>query len=387
MSEIHKFSQRMDHIPFSGIRTIFEECSRLEAAGTDVVHLEIGRPDFDTPSPIKDAATTAIDQGHVHYTSNYGINSLREKIAHKFEKDNRVEYNPHGEIITTCGATEAILISVLTLVGPGDEVLIPDPSWTYAPIIRLAGGIPVRYDLDAENGFEPSLESIVDVATDRTSVLILNSPHNPTGGVVSDELVTDLATVATENDWYIISDEIYEKIIYDGCTHHSLAAEPKLYDRTVTVNGVSKAYSMTGWRLGYIGAPEPIVDGIIRARQYTTTCAPSIAQHAAVEAIGSSLHEPIQKAFAARRDLVMDRMDEIPGMDCPDPNGAFYAFPTLPHWYTDDTEFVFELLREAGVALVPGSVFGPAGNGRVRIAYSNSEARINEAFNRLTEWI
>ncbi|WP_323192267.1 pyridoxal phosphate-dependent aminotransferase [Halostella sp. PRR32] len=380
-------ADRMDHIPFSGIREIFEECDRLEAAGEDVVHLEIGRPDFDTPKPIKDAAVSALDSGHVHYTSNYGISELRETIAAKFDRDNDIAYDPDQEVIVTTGATEAILVSVFAFVGQGDEVLVPNPSWTYAPSVRMAGGTPVSYSLDPETGFQPDLSELRENVSDRTELLIVNSPQNPTGGVVDEDRIDTLAEFAVENDLVVLSDEIYEKILYDDSEHHSLAAHPELYDRTISVNGVSKAYSMTGWRLGYLGAPEELIDPIIRVRQYTTTCAPSLSQHAAVRAIGSGLHEPMVEAFADRRDRLLERLDRIPGMDCPVPSGAFYAFPTLPEGYEDENEFVWSLLREKNVAMVPGSVFGSNGNGRLRIAYSNSVERIDEAFDRIEAWL
>ena len=387
MQNSQKFATRMSQIPFSGIRTVLEECTRLENEGRDIVHLEIGRPDFDTPDPIKQAAKDALDAGHVHYTSNYGIEPLREAIATKFEQDNGLTYDSDSEIAVTNGATEAILVSILTLVDDEDEVLIPDPAWTYSPIIRLAGGTPVPYPLDPDDGFVPDMDAVADLLSERTALVVVNSPHNPTGGIVDGDAIDELADLVSETDAYVLSDEIYEKIAYDDLEHESPAAQPGLYDRTVTINGVSKAYSMTGWRLGYLAAPAEILQGIIRTRQYTTTCASSLSQHAAVQAIGSGLHEPMVEAFEQRRNLVVERIANISGMECPAPKGAFYAFPTLPGGYEDDEEFVFSLLREAGVALVPGSVLGSTGEGHVRIAYSNSVPRINEAFDRIEAWL
>lgn len=386
MSGRNDFANRMGTVPFSGIRRVVEECTRLEAKGDDIVHLEIGRPDFDTPQPIKDAAHDALRSGHVHYTSNYGISDLRDQISDKFYRDNNLEYDPDSEVIVTTGATEAILVTILTLVDDGDEVLLPDPAWTYAPIIRLAGGTPVGYPLSPDCGFQPDRERVAELASEQTKLIIVNSPQNPTGSVIDQDFIDDLATVATEYDTYVLSDEIYEKIRYD-VPHHSPAVHPDLYDRTITINGVSKAYSMTGWRLGYLGAPADLVEGIIRTRQYTTTCAPSLSQHAAVRALDSSLHEPMCDAFEKRRNRVQERIDRIPGMSCPKPDGAFYAFPTIPDRFDDDTEFVFDLLRDAGVAVVPGSGFGSVGEGRVRIAYSNSIDRIDEGFSRIEKWL
>jgi aspartate/methionine/tyrosine aminotransferase len=380
-------AQRMENIPFSGIREIFEECSRLERDGVDVIHLEIGRPDFDTPQPIKDAAIAAIDEGQVHYTSNYGIEPLRKGIARKLDRENSVEYDSDSEIITTAGATEAVLVTFLTFVNRGDKVLIPDPAWTYASGVHLANGTPVRYRLDPDSGFQPSLKSLEEAVSPDTELLVINSPHNPTGGVVDQDRAEAIRDFAVEHNLVVLSDEIYEKILYEG-THHSLAAVDGMRERTVTVNGFSKAYSMTGWRLGYLAAPEALVDLLIRTRQYTTTCAPSISQHAGVRALEGNLHQSMVETFERRRDLVVDRLASIPGMELSTPPaGALYAFPSVPEGVGDEREFALSLLQETGVALVPGSVFGESGTGRVRIAYSNSTERIDEAFDRIEEWL
>lgn len=378
---------RMTSVPFSGIRKIFEECDRLEADGEDVVHLEIGRPDFDTPKPIKEATATALENGEVHYTSNYGIAPLRETIAAKFETENDVSYDPDGEIVVTAGATESIFVSILGLIDEGDEVLLPDPRWTYGAHVELADGTPVSYALDPEDGFQPDLDSLEVGVSEQTKLLVVNSPQNPTGSVLSRERAEAIRDFAVEHDLVVISDEIYEKILFDDAAHHSLAALDGMRDRTITVNGVSKAYSMTGFRLGYLGAPPELIDPIVRARQYTTTCAPSLSQWAAVEAIHRDPHDPLVEAFADRRERVLERLDAIDGMTCPDPTGAFYAFPTIPDGFDDEEAFVWSLLQEAGVALVPGTVFGDTGKDRVRIAYSNSLERIDEAFDRLEAWL
>jgi len=377
----------MDNIAFSGIRDIFEECARLEANGRDVVHLEIGRPDFDTPKEIKAAGIDAIEDGRVHYTSNYGIEPLREAIAQKFATENGLDYDPSTEIVVTSGATEAVLVTVLALVDEGEEVLVPDPGWTYTPSTRMAGATPVTYDLDPEMGFQPDPKSLSAAVSDQTRLLVVNSPQNPTGGMLDETHAAVIRDVAVENDLLVLSDEIYEKIRYDGREHRSLGALNGMQERTITVNGFSKAYSMTGWRLGYLGAPARFVDPIVRVRQYTSTCAPSMAQHAGVRALMSGLHTPIVEAFTRRRDRVSERIEDVPGMECSTPSGAFYAFPTLPSGHEDERAFAASLLEEAGVALVPGTVFGEVGAGRVRIAYANSVDRIDEAFDRLEAWL
>jgi len=379
-------AERMETVPFSGIREIFEECDRLEAAGRDVVHLEIGRPDFDTPDPVKEAGIEAIREGKVHYTSNYGVAPLREAIAEKFAADNGLSYDPDAEVLVTTGATEAVLSTVMAFAGPGDEVLVPDPAWTYTSMIHLAGATPAPYGIDPDAGFQPDLDSLAEAVSPDTTLLIVNSPHNPTGGVLDEERAAALREFAVQHDLVVLSDEIYEKIVFDGAAHHSLAGLDGMRERTVTVNGFSKAYSMTGWRLGYLGAPEHLMDALVRVRQYTTTCAPSISQWAGVRALEGSLHEPLVEAFERRRDRVVERIAEVPGMSCPEPQGAFYAFPTVPDGAEDGHDFAYSLLREAGVALVPGDVFGDQPD-RVRIAYSNSLARIDEAFDRIETWV
>lgn len=382
------FAQRMEQIPFSGIREIFEECNQLESRGRDIVHLEMGRPDFDTPTPIKAAAAQALDDGKVHYTSNYGVLPLRREIGEKLQRDNDLSYDPETEIVVTTGVTEAVLVTVLALADSGDEVLIPDTCWTYSPSIRMAGAKPVRYSLDPENGFQPDRANLESMVSDDTSLMVVNSPHNPTGSVLSEDSVAEIAAFAEEHDLYVLSDEIYEKITYDAL-HHSLAAADGMYERTVTINGFSKAFSMTGWRLGYLAAPADLVDPLIRVRQYTTTCAPSFNQYGGIRALqgGDELSEPMLAEYADRRELLLERINDVSGMSVPEPKGAFYAMPTVPKGFADEKEFVMSLLREAGVATVPGSVFGPGADGRFRIAYSNSAERIEEAFDRIEEWV
>ncbi len=384
--EINMQAKRMNNIPFSGIREIFEECGQLEAGGKDIVHMEIGRPDFDTPEPIKQAGRNAISSGEVHYTSNYGIKELRRRIAEKFKSDNGLIYDPEDEVIVTSGATEAIFITILSLVDPGEEVLIPDPHWTYEPAIEAASAHPVPYQLNPENGFQPDPDAIQSQITVDTSMLIVNSPHNPTGGVINEQTGKQIRDIAVENDLVVLSDEIYEKIIYDGI-HHSLASFDGMFNRTITVNGFSKAYSMTGWRLGYLAGPDSLLDAIIRLRQYTSTCASSISQHAGCRALEGELHKPLVDAFSERRQTVVNRIEDISQIDCPEPAGAFYAMPTVPDCAENDRDFVLSILRQEGVATVPGSVFGTAGNGRFRIAFTSPIDRLEEGFDRIERWI
>lgn len=380
-------AERMEQLPFSGIRRIFERSTQLEREGADIVHLEMGRPDFDTPQPIKDAAIAALERGEVHYTSNYGNLALRERLAEKLSVENDLEYDPTSEIIVTCGASEAVFVTVLALADRGDEVLIPNPAWTnYEPIIRAAGATPVRYQLDPDQQYEPVVASIAENISPKTELLILNSPNNPTGGVLSAETAQQIARVVNGTQVTVLSDEIYEKLRYRG-EHVSPGSLSGMRERTITINGFSKAYSMTGWRLGYLAGPRPLVNDIIRLRMYTSACAPSMAQYAGIRALEGDLSAPLVDQFDTRRQVIMDRIEEIPGMSCPDPGGAFYVFPTIPDDMGDSETFAQNALENAGVALVPGSVFGSTAEERVRIAYANSTERINLAFDRLAEWI
>jgi aspartate/methionine/tyrosine aminotransferase len=380
------FADRMESVPFSGIREIFEAAASLEAGGVDVVQLLIGRPDFDTPDPIKEAAIEAIRDGKVHYTSNYGIEPLRAGIADKLAADCGLEYDPDSELVVTTGVTEAVVSTVFSFAGPGDEVLVPDPAWTYPASVAMAGAEAVPYRMAPEDGFQPDVDHLREQVSEDTTLLIVNSPHNPTGGVLSEARARELRDFAVEHDLVVLSDEIYEQIVFGDAEHHSLATFDGMRERTVTVNGFSKAYSMTGWRLGYMAAPEELVDALVRVRQYTTTCAPSISQWAGVRALEGDLQDPLVAAFEERAARTAERIDGVPGMEAPAPRGAFYAFPTVPAGYDDGTEFAYDLLEATGVAVVPGDAFGDQPD-RVRIAYSNSLSRIDEAFDRIEAFV
>jgi aminotransferase len=285
----HWEARRMNGIPFSGIRKIFQAATELERQGKKVIHLEIGRPDFDTPQHIKEAAKQAIDEGFVHYTSNYGTPDLREAIAEKLLRENGIHVDPENEIIVTVGANEAILLAMLALLDPGDEVIIPDPIWLhYFYCAQLAEARPVHLPIRQENKFQIDPSDLHKALSPRTKMIIVNSPHNPTGAILDEETLKAIATIAIERDLLVISDEIYEKIIYDGAIHHSMASLPDMADRTLTVNGFSKAYSMTGWRLGYVAGRKTLIDSLIRVHQYSATCATSFAQKGAVAAYRGS---------------------------------------------------------------------------------------------------
>lgn len=379
---------RMKEVPFSGIRAIFEEARKLEKQGKKVIHLESGRPDFDTPVHIKEAAKQALDQGLVHYTSNYGLTELREAIAEKLRKDNGLVYDPDGEIIATVGASEALFVAMLCLLNPGDEVLVPDPSFlNYFHCARMAGARPVAVPLREADGFRLNPNLVRSALTPRTKGLVLISPHNPTGSVLDIETLSALAEIAVERDLFVISDEIYEKLVYDGARHRSIASFPGMWERTVVLNGFSKAYSMTGWRLGYVAAPKAMADIFVRMHQYLTACAPSFSQRGGAAAYKGPQNcvDQMVAEFDRRRKLVVGELTTMEGITCARPQGAFYVFPSVRALGRSDVDLAHYLLREAQIALVPGSTFGVHGEGYLRISYANSYENVEEALRRMRE--
>lgn len=379
-------ARRMGAIPFSGIRKVFQAAVALEREGKDVIHLEMGRPDFDTPGHIKEAAKQALDEGVVHYTSNYGTPELREAIAEKLLKENGIQVDPENEVIVTVGANEAILLTMLALLDPGDEVLIPDPVWLhYFYCAQLAEAKPVHVPLREENKFQIDPSDLERAITPKAKMIVVNSPHNPTGAMLGVETLEAIAQIAIENDLLVLSDEIYEKIIYDGVQHHSMASLPGMADRTLTVNGFSKAYSMTGWRLGYVAARKNLIDSLIRVHQYSVTCATSFAQRGAVAAYRGSQDNvrDMVSEFGRRRKFLVEALEGIEGVSCVRPEGAFYVFPSVRGLGVSDEKLANYLLQEANVALVPGSAFGEYGQGYVRLSYANSYRNIEMAMERI----
>ena len=379
-------AKRMNTVPFSGIRKIMEKGVLLEKQGVKVIHLEIGRPDFDTPANIKECAKKSLDEGKVFYTSNFGIPELRKAIADKLEKENGVVYNPDGEIIVTVGLSEAIFNVMTALLDTGDEILVPDPVWlNYIHVPRMLGAVPVTYNLLEKNNYQLDLQEIESKITSKTKMIAIISPNNPTGGVLNKSVLEKLAAIAIKHNLIVLSDEIYEKIIYDGNVHYSIAAFPGMKERTVTLNGFSKAYSMTGWRLGYIAAPANIIDSTVRTHQYITTCAPSISQYAAVEALKNS-QDAVDKMVAEyqrRRDYVVKAINGIDRLSCKTPSGAFYIFVNIQKLNRSAEEVAEFLLNDAGLTLVPGTAFGENGKGYLRLSYANSYENLVEACERI----
>ena len=383
-----RVADRMESIPFSGIRKVFEEVNRRVAAGEDIIHLEIGRPDFDTPAHIKEAAKMALDEGRVHYTSNYGFPELRQAITQKLNRDNGLSYDPATEIIVTVGTNEAVFMAMMALLDPGDEVLIPDPCWLhYFYCARMAGAVPISVPIREENEFNPRIEDFRSQITPKTRMMVINTPNNPTGAVYSYETLEELAQLAREMDLLVLSDEIYEKMVYGGNRHFSIGGFPGMRERTVTVNGFSKIYAMTGWRLGYAAADRELTSALIRIHQYTTVCATSFAQWGAIEALEGPQDDAqmMVKEFDRRRKLVYTELQEMPGIEVVEPKGAFYIFPNIKGLGKSTEELSSFLLDEAKIAVVPGTVLGNYGADYIRISYANSYENLEKAMDRMKD--
>lgn len=379
-------SKKMDDIPFSGIRKVFEAAGQLEKQGKDIINLGIGRPNFDTPAHIKEAAKKSLDEGNVFYTSNYGTEGLRSAVSEKLKRDNGLDYEM-TDVIVTVGANQAVSIAMTALLDPGDEVLVPNPSWLhYFYCADLVGAKTVSYPLLEENGFNVIPEDIEKLVTPKTKMVIVNSPNNPTGSILSKESLQAIADIANKYDLIVLSDEIYEKLIYDDSVHYSIASLEGMKERTVLIHGVSKSYSMTGWRIGFaVSANKEFISAMIRVLQYTVTCANSFAQDGAEAALRGSQQcvEDMRLQFDRRRKLVYDRINKIEGLSCIAPKGAFYCFVNIKKLGMTDQEASDYYLNEAGVAMIPGSAFGEYGAGYLRVAFSNSYENIEKAMDRI----
>jgi len=385
-----KVADRMEAIPFSGIRKVFEEIIRREKEGAQIIHMEIGRPDFDTPFNIKEKAKWALDNGLVHYTSNYGLPDFRKAISQKLESDNGLHYAPDNEIIVANGANEAVFFAMMALLNPGDEVLIPSPCWThYYQCARLSGAVPVPVPLKKENSFIPQVEDISAFLTSKTRMLVINTPNNPTGAVFDQDCLEQLAGFAERHDLYVLSDEIYEKLIYGDARHISFASIPDMRKRTIVVNGLSKIYAMTGWRLGYTAAPKELSDAMVRVHQYTSVCATTFAQYGGIEALNGP-QDSVEKMvleFDRRRRLVCKRLKSMPGLELVEPYGAFYVLPHINWIEMTPEEFSIYLLENAQIAVVPGAAFGDFAENTIRISYANSYENLEKAMDQMKKAI
>lgn len=375
-------SKRSAGIALSGIRVIFEKAQKM----TGVVRLELGEPDFETPSHIREAAKAALDKGFTHYTSSQGLLELRTELARKLEKDNGIVASPDSEVIITAGACCAINLAFLTLANPGDEVLLPDPAWPhYEPCARMSDATVVHYPMREEDGFVPDPDIVRKLITPRTKIILLNSPNNPTGAVTNSSIMKEIANLAEQYNLVVISDEVYEKLVYDGARHQSFAALNGMGDRTVTVNAFSKTYAMTGWRLGYAVAPTNVITEMGKLNLYVNTCANSVAQMAGIAALKGPQDcvGEMAEEYNRRRRFVLERLGDIRNVSCGEPRGAFYVLPNIGKLGMNSFDFCLHLLEKGKVATVPGSAFGKQGEGYLRISYATSMENLKEGLDRL----
>ncbi len=380
---------RVREVPPSGIRKFFDVVSEMK----DAISLGVGEPDFNTPWTINDAAIYSLRQGRTHYTGNAGLPELRAEIARYMEERFHVRYNPKGEIFVTIGASEGIDVALRTLLEPGDEVLLPDPSYvSYSPGVIFAGGRPVPVVTREADEFRLTSEALKAAITPRTKALILPYPNNPTGAVMGREHLEAIADVLRGTDILVISDEIYAELTYDGYEHVSFASIDGMWERTITLNGFSKAFAMTGWRLGYACGPVEIIRVMLKVHQYAIMCAPTASQYAAVEALRSGRESDYQqvdrmrRTYDRRRRIMLAAYEEM-GLHCFAPRGAFYTFPCIRTTGLTSQEFAERLLREQKVAVVPGTAFGDSGEGFVRCSYATATEKVVEAMSRMKAFV
>ena len=369
----------------SGIRKFFDLVLTMEG---DVISLGVGEPDFDTPWSISKAAITSIEKGMTMYTSNRGLPELCGLLSEDFKNRYGVEYDPKSEIIFTTGVSEGLDIAMRAVVNPGDEVLVVDPCFvSYQPEVYLAGGVPKALPCRAEDQFKITPESLMEHITPKTKVLMMNFPNNPTGGVMDKDDLKAIADIIIDHDLLVISDEVYSELSYD-LKHTATASIDGLFERTITLNGFSKAYAMTGWRLGYLCAPKEICDAALKIHQYAMMSAPTTSQFAAIEALksGEEAKDEMVAEYRIRRNLFVKGLNDI-GLSCHLPQGAFYAFPSIESTGLSDEEFAERLLKEQQVAVVPGSAFGESGKGHVRTCYAVDRPRLTEAVRRIGEFV
>lgn len=377
-------SNQAKQIKPSGIRRFFD----LVSGRKDIITLGVGEPDFVTPWHVRDACVAALEAGKTQYTSNAGMPELREAIATYLYERFAVAYEPSNEILVTVGGSEAIDLALRALISPGDEILIPEPCYiSYSPIATLGGGIPVGIETFAEDNFKLRADALQAAITPASKVLILCYPSNPTGGIMTYEDWLPIAKVVEENDLIVISDEIYAELTY-GANHVSFASLPGMKDRTILVSGFSKAFAMTGWRMGYACGHPELIGAMLKIHQYTVMCAPIMGQIAALEALTNGLEEKdrMVESYNQRRRLVVKGFREI-GLSCHEPEGAFYAFPSIRSTGLSSEEFARQLLEEAKVAAVPGNVFGLGGEGHLRCSYATSVPQLTEAIERIGAFV
>ena len=378
-------SARVREVPPSGIRRFFDILATMD----DVISLGVGEPDFDTPAPIVEAGVASLRAGRTHYTSNYGTLELRTALAAHLERRYGVAYDPERELLITVGASEAVDLALRATCDPGDEVVLHEPSYVaYAPAVTFAGGVVRWVATRLEDDFSLDPAAVEAAITPRTKALFLGYPCNPTGAVLPAEVQDELARIAERHDLLLYSDEIYDRLAYGSYRHRAMSALPGMRERTVLMGGFSKAYAMTGWRVGYVAAPATILEGIVKVHQYGIMSAPTTAQDAALVAL-TEAEDDVERMLAEydrRRRLLVDGLNEL-GLTTFEPRGAFYAFPRITSTGLDSETFAQRLLEEEHVAVVPGGAFGPSGEGHVRACYATSYEQLEEAINRIGRFV
>ncbi|UCE96838.1 MAG: pyridoxal phosphate-dependent aminotransferase [Candidatus Bathyarchaeota archaeon] len=382
MQTRNKIAERLRTIQPSGIRRLLSSTHHIPG----MISLGLGEPNASPPRHVLEATKQAVNEQKTRYTPSNGIEELREALAKKFAREYALRYDPDSEILVTIGATEAISLALMASIDPGDEVLIPDPGFVcYAPAVRIAGGVPVSMPILENDGFKPNLETVMSLITNRSRVMIINSPNNPTGSVFTSGDLKRLSKLVVENGLIAVSDEVYEKITYDNATHHCLAMFPDMRDRTVVVNSFSKSYAMTGFRIGCALGPKDLISGMLLVHQFLITCVDSLSQYAATAALEGPQNFVVEMVseFNKRRKLVHERLNEIKGIDCTLPKGAFYAFPNIRALRATSENFSEFLFKEAKVIVTPGSSFGKYGEGYLRLSYAVSYKELDEALDRI----
>ena len=382
-SDKNVISHRSSSVSRSGIRMMYDLALELK----DLVHLEIGDPDFSTPDYIIEAAKKSLDEGHTHYTPNAGYKDLRDRIAEKSLEENKIEADPESEIIVTAGAMQAISLGILVTVNPGDEVIVPDPGYeSFTRQVKFAGGIPIPVQLKEEEEFRLSQEDVEKVITEKTKMIVINTPNNPTGSVMNKQDLKDIAEIAKQHDLLVLSDEIYEKIVYDGVKHYSIASLPEMKNRTITIQGFSKTYAMTGWRIGYAVSSKQIVGQMTKIQEFYVTCAPSISQRAALAALEGPQNtvKEMVKEYERRRNFLHKELNKINEVSCFKPKGAFYAFPNISKTELKSEEAAKLLLTKGKVVTTPGVAFGKYGDDFLRLSFATSFNDLQIAAERIS---
>ncbi|MGG3564908.1 aminotransferase [Neobacillus rhizosphaerae] len=368
----------------SGIRKFFDLAASMEG----VISLGVGEPDFVTPWSIREAAILSIEQGFTSYTANPGLLELRQEITSYLGSRFGVDYDPTNQIIVTIGASQAIDLAFRAILNQDDEVLIVEPAFvSYAPLVSIAGGNPVAVATSPENGFNVTADQIEAAITNKTKAILLCSPNNPTGSTLSKDELIEIAKIIKKHDLLVVSDEIYAELTYDE-PFTSIASIEGMYERTILINGFSKGFAMTGWRLGFLAAPKEFVDVMLKIFQYTTMCAPNMLQHGAIEALRNTYHEveSMRNSYRRRRNYVVQALNQM-GLDCHTPGGAFYVFPSIRATGLTSEQFAEDLLMQEKVAVVPGHVFGESGEGYIRCSYATSMTQLQEALKRIQRFI